>query len=87
MHLSELTFKRKAIFYFLIICIIVGGVLAFKSISKLEDPELTVMQAQIVTIYPGATAHEVEMQVTNIIEEELSSLENVETIKSKSSAI
>ena len=86
MHISELTFKRKAIFYFLMVCIVVGGVLAFQSISKLEDPELTVMQAQIVTVYPGATAHEVEMQVTNIIEEGLSSLENVETIKSKSSA-
>jgi len=85
-HISELTFQRKAIFYFLMFCIIVGGVLAFDSISKLEDPEITVMQSQIVTVYPGATAHEVEMQVTNIIEEELSSLENIETIKSKSSA-
>lgn len=54
MHISELTFKRKAIFYFLIVCIIVGGVLAFNSISKLEDPELTVMQSQIITVYPGA---------------------------------
>ncbi len=86
MHISELTFKRKAIFYFLIICIIVGGVLAFESISKLEDPEITVMQSQIIIVYPGANAHEVEMQVTNIIEEELSSLKDVETIKSKSSA-
>jgi multidrug efflux pump subunit AcrB len=85
-HISELTFQRKAIFYFLMICIVVGGVLAFDSISKLEDPEIDVMQAQIITVYPGATAHEVEMQVTNIIEEELSSLENIETIKSKSSA-
>jgi multidrug efflux pump subunit AcrB len=81
-----MTFQRKAIFYFLMVCIIVGGVLAFDSISKLEDPEITVMQSQIITVYPGATAHEVEMQVTNVIEEELSSLENVETIKSKSSA-
>ena len=86
MHISELTFKRKSIFYFLVVCILVGGVLAFESISKLEDPEITVMQSQIITIYPGANAHEVEMQVTNIIEEELGSLENVETIKSKSSA-
>ncbi len=86
MHIAEMTFRRKSLFYFLLACIIVGGVLAFESISKLEDPELTVMQAQIVTVYPGANAHEVEMEVTNLIEEELSSLENIETIKSKSSA-
>jgi multidrug efflux pump subunit AcrB len=84
MYLTELTFKRKAIIWFLLFCIVVGGVLSFRSISKLEDPELTVMMSQIVTVYPGASAHEVELQVTNIIEEELSTLGDVETIRSKS---
>jgi multidrug efflux pump subunit AcrB len=63
---------------------VAGGILAFRSISKLEDPELKVMQSQIVTVYPGASAHEVEMQVTNIIEEELNTLGDVENIRSKS---
>ncbi len=84
MYLTEMTFRRKAIIWFLLFCMVAGGILAFRSISKLEDPELVVMQSQIVTLYPGATAHEVEMQVTNIIEEELNTLEDVETIRSKS---
>lgn len=84
MNLTELTFRRKAIIWFLLFCMVVGGVLAFQSIGKLEDPELKVMMSQIVTVYPGASAHEVEMQVTNIIEQELSTLSDVETIKSKS---
>lgn len=86
MNLTELTFKRKAIIWFLLVCIIAGGILAFRKISKLEDPELVVMMSQIVTLYPGATAHEVEMQVTNLIEQELSTLGNVESIRSKSMA-
>lgn len=85
MHISELTFRRKALFYFLFFCIVVGGVLSFRSISKLEDPELVVMVARVVTVYPGATAHEVEMNVTNILEEEISSLENIDNISSRSS--
>lgn len=84
MCLAEMTFRRKAIIWFLLACMVVGGILAFYRISKLEDPELVVMMSQIVTLYPGATAHEVEMQVTNIIEEELSTLGDVETIRSKS---
>jgi multidrug efflux pump subunit AcrB len=72
MNLAEMTFRRKSIIWFLLVCMVVGGILAFDKISKLEDPELVVMMSQIVTLYPGATAHEVEMQVTNIIEEELS---------------
>src|SRR6056297_471937 len=84
MYLTELTFRRKAIIWFVLFCMVAGGILAFRSISKLEDPELKVMMSQIVTAYPGASAHEVEMQVTNIIEEELSTLGDVETIRSKS---
>ncbi|GAB1403327.1 hypothetical protein MASR1M74_05050 [Lentimicrobium sp.] len=84
MNLTELTFHKKAVVWFILLCMIAGGILAFRSISKLEDPELVVMMSQIVTVYPGASAHEVEMQVSNIIEEELSTLSDVETIRSKS---
>lgn len=84
MYLTELSFRRKAIIWFLLFCMVAGGILSFRSISKLEDPELVVMMSQIVTLYPGASAHEVEMQVTHVIEEELSSLANIETIRSKS---
>lgn len=85
MHLSELVFKRRAIFNFLMVAVILGGVFSFMKISKLEDPEITVMQAQVVTIYPGASAHDVEMQLTKVIEEELSDLPGLENLKSTSS--
>lgn len=84
MHLSELVFKRKPIFYFLMVCIVVGGILAFRSISKLEDPEIVIMQARIITVYPGASAHDVELQVTDVLEKELSYLNDLNLIMSKS---
>lgn len=86
MHITELTFRRKALIWFLLFSMVVGGILAFNAMGKLEDPELVVMQSQIVTVWPGANAHEVEMQVTNTIEEQLSTLANVETIRSRSMA-
>lgn len=84
MHISESIFKRKAVFYFLLVCIVVGGVLSFRSISKLEDPEVVIIQARVVTIYPGASAHEVELQVTDVLENELNTLSDVNVILSKS---
>lgn len=60
MHISEMAFQRKTIFYFLLAVILVGGILSFMRISKLEDPEIVLKQARVVTIYPGASAHEVE---------------------------
>jgi multidrug efflux pump subunit AcrB len=86
MHISEIAFKNKPIFWFLLVCIVAGGVLSYQAISKLEDPEIVVMFAKVYTIYPGASAHEVEMQVTSVLEEEISTLADIENIRSKSSA-
>ncbi|MEZ5070995.1 MAG: efflux RND transporter permease subunit [Bacteroidales bacterium] len=86
MHLSELVFRKKKIFYFLLLAIVIGGVFSFRKLSKLEDPEITVMAANVVTVYPGASAHEVELKVTNVLEEELSALADLDRIESRSEA-
>ncbi len=86
MHISELVFKKKKIFYFLIVAIVFGGVFSFKKLSKLEDPEITVMMANVITVYPGASAHEVELKVTNVLEDEISALSDINALKSRSEA-
>lgn len=86
MHISELVFKKKKIFYFLLAAIVFGGVFSFLKLGKLEDPEITVMMANVVTVYPGASAHEVEMQVTNILEDEIAALSDISEIRSRSEA-
>ncbi len=86
MHITDLTFKRKPIIYFLLCCIVIGGIYAFERISKLEDPEIVIMQARVITIYPGANAHEVELQVTDVLEKELRTLSDIHIIMSKSEA-
>ena len=77
MHLSELVFKKRAIFWFALLCIVASGIISYMSISKLEDPEIQTPLAKIITIYPGASAHEVEMQVTNVLEDAISELADI----------
>ncbi len=86
MHISELVFKKKKIFYFILLAIVVGGVLSFQKLSKLEDPEITVMVANVITVYPGASAHDVELKVTNVLEEALADLADLDKIESRSEA-
>lgn len=86
MHISELVFKRKKTFYFFLVAIIFGGIFSFSKLSKLEDPEITIMVANVITVYPGASAHDVEMQVTNVLEDEISALSDVNKIISRSEA-
>lgn len=86
MHLSEHVFKYKPVFYFILISLVLGGIYSFIKIGKLEDPEIQIKQANVITIYPGASAHEVELQVTNIIENELMAMADLEVVESKSIA-
>ena len=56
-------FRNSKLIYFLIAVLIVGGALSAYDMSKLEDPEIKVKMAMVVATYPGASAHEVEMEV------------------------
>ena len=60
MNIAELSIRKSTITTVLTILLVVVGWKSFNSLSRLEDPEFTIKEAQIVTPYPGATAAEVE---------------------------
>lgn len=49
----------------------VVGLLAFLNMPRREDPKITIRTGLVIATYPGATAEEVEGQVTHKIEERL----------------
>jgi multidrug efflux pump subunit AcrB len=69
---------------FLIVALVIGGTKSFYDMSKLEDPEIKVKQAMIVTTYPGASAHQVELEVTDILEKSIRTMKNIEYVQSRS---
>lgn len=75
--------NRKLI-YFLVACLLIGGVLAITNMGKLEDPEIVVKQALVVTTYPGASAHQVELEVTDLLEKSIRTMKNIEFVESRS---
>ena len=50
---------------------------------KLEDPAVATKQAMVVIPWPGANAHEVELNAAQVMEDELRALPNVHKIKSE----
>lgn len=74
--------KRTTLFWSVMGAILLAGVLAFMYMPKLEDPAVPVKQAMVVVAYPGATAHEGELNVARMMEDELRSLPDVYKIKS-----
>ena len=79
-HISELAYKYRIVFWFCMAMILFSGIYSFFTISKLEDPEIVVMQSRVVTIYPGATAEEVDLLVSQILENEIRSIDGIEQI-------
>lgn len=80
----EALLNKKTLLNTLLIAVILGGLFAYMKIGKLEDAEIAIKSAVVYTIYPGATAHEVELEVTDVLEKAIQKLENIDEIESRS---
>jgi len=69
-----------------VLLLIGGGILSFNGLGRLEDPSFTIKQALIFVDYPGASAQEVEEEVTLPIENAIQQLPYLDHITSTSSA-
>lgn len=68
MNIAEWSIRNSVITWVIALIMTLAGYLAFNSLSRLEDPEFTIKEAKVITPYPGATAQEVEEEVTDLIE-------------------
>ena len=84
MDFSKWAFSNRNLVNFLIAVLIVGGALSCYQMSKLEDPEVKVKLAMVVTTYPGASAHQVELEVTDVLEKQIRTMGNLDNIESYS---
>ena len=80
MKITEFFIKRPTLFRSLMIGILLAGIFAFSRMPKLEDPAVAVKQAMVVAVYPGASAHEVELKVAQVVEDALRTLPDVRKI-------
>ncbi len=67
-----------------IVLILAWGLLSFQALPRQEDPELVSRVAVVQTAYPGADAERVESLVTEVIEAELTELEEIAILSSTS---
>ena len=70
MKFIDYSIKNTVVVRFLVFLLIIGGIFSYNKLGKLEDPEFKIKEALVITLYPEADAHTVELQVTDKIEEE-----------------
>ena len=73
-NLSALAVRERSVTLFLIILVTIAGIYAFFGLGRAEDPPFTVKQMTVITVWPGATAQEMQDQVAEPLEKRLQEL-------------
>jgi multidrug efflux pump subunit AcrB len=84
MDIAALAIRNKIVTLVATAGLLLGGLNAFNNMSRLEDPEFTIKDALVMTQYPGASAIEVEEEVTDALETAIQQLGQLDEIKSQS---
>ena len=85
-NLSEWALNHRSMVAYLIVVLMLGGVLSYFKLGRAEDPDFTFKAMVVRSLWPGATAHEVELQVTERIEKKLQDVPWIDVIRSNSKA-
>ncbi|MCZ6499045.1 MAG: efflux RND transporter permease subunit, partial [Gammaproteobacteria bacterium] len=86
MNLTQIALDKRTLTNFVIFLIVAGGLLSYMTMGRLEDPDFTVKTAVIVTGYPGASPLEVELEVTDRIEQAIQEMPQLDMMYSQSRA-
>ena len=84
MKLSDVSIRRPVFASVMSIAILLFGIIAFTRLPVREYPDIDPPIVSITTFYRGASPSVIETEITDVIEEQLSTLEGVKTISSSS---
>lgn len=83
-NLTELALRNKVIIWYFVILIAIAGVCSYIKLGRMEDPAYTVRTMVVSVAWPGATAQQMQDQVTDKIEKKLQDTPNLDYLKSYS---
>ena len=85
-NLSEWALRHRSLVGYLVVVLLLGGALAYFKLGRAEDPDFTFKVMVVRTLWPGATAQEVEQQVTERLEKRLQDAPWVDVVRSQTRA-
>jgi multidrug efflux pump subunit AcrB len=83
-NLSEIALRNKYLVWYFIIVVAIAGIFSYMKLGRMEDPAYTVRQMVVTVAWPGATAQQMQDQVTDKIEKKLQDTKHLDYIKSYS---
>ncbi len=84
--IAGFSINNGVISWIITLALLIGGIIEYFNLGQLEDPDFTIKNAVIVTLYPGASPQQVEEEVTQVLENALQKMKRVDYIASTSGA-
>ncbi len=70
-NLTDWALKHRQIILYFVVMIFVGGAISYLRLGRMEDPDFTIRKMVVAAVWPGASAHDVEEQLTDKLEKKL----------------
>ncbi len=84
MNIAQFFIERRVITLVLTVVMLGAGMASYQGLSRLEDPEFTIKDALVITQYAGASAAEVEAEVSDRLEKAVQKMGQLKRVVSKS---
>lgn len=81
-NLSDWALKNQALVLYLMLIITIAGLIAYTKLGQSEDPPFTFKVMLVHATWPGASAQEVEQQVTDKLEKKIQEVPHLDYSKS-----
>lgn len=85
-NLTEVSLKNRALVWYFIIVTAIGGIFFYFKLGRMEDPNFTINQMIVTAAWPGASADQMEQQVTDKLESKFRDIPGIKEITSNTRA-
>ena len=85
-NLTEVSLKNRTLVWYFIIVTAIGGIFFYFKLGRMEDPNFTINQMVVTAAWPGASADQMEQQVTDKLESKFRDIPGVKEITSNTRA-
>ena len=82
-NLTEVSLKNRTLVWYFIIITAIGGILSYFQLGRMEDPQFTIREMVVSVAWPGATAEEMQTQVTDKLEKRLQDTPHLRSLQSE----
>ncbi|NIZ62448.1 MFS transporter [Sedimentitalea sp. CY04] len=82
MNIARASIDKPLYTWLIMLIALLGGIWGFTTLGRLEDPAFTIKQVVIATQYPGATAEQVALEVSEPLESAIQKMGEVKVITS-----